>query len=131
MGLIFHQLFQTQEQTPISSLGQKEWTLWGKSSPPPTHAYVPQAVSEDWLAAGHRCQTVTRPQRQTRTERTLPLHPSSLELMSPQASKHLGLTAQGSRWLPRGWGQGLFIIEEGPWDHTLGESGVGYILEKR
>lgn len=42
--------------------------------------------------------------------------------MRPQASNHLGLEAQGSRWLPRGQGQGLSVSEaglseEGPWDH--------------
>lgn len=60
--------------------------------------------------------------RDTNSERTPPLHPSSRELMRPQASNHLGLEAQGSRWLTRGQGQGLStseagLSEEGPWDH--------------
>lgn len=37
-----------------------------------------------------------------------PLYPSFRELMSPQASNHLGLEAPGSRWLPRGQGQSLY-----------------------
>lgn len=61
---------------------------------------------------------------ETQTERGRLLStPGALKLMCPQASNHLGVTAQGSRWLPRGRGQGLFIIgagllEEGPRDHV-------------
>lgn len=56
VGTISHQLFQTQEHTPASGVGQSG--LCRERAP---HAHIPQAVIQNLLVAGHRCQTVTRP----------------------------------------------------------------------
>lgn len=123
---IFHQLFQTQEQTPISGLGQSGLCGENSTSCPSELARCRTQVSD----------TVTRPcphrgasppmwtrrpaETQTSGGRLLST-PSSLELMGPQASNHLGLAAQGSRWLPRGWGQGLYYwgLSEGGGPGTM------------
>lgn len=60
---------------------------------------------------------------------------SSLELIRPQASNHLGFPAQGSRWLPRGQGPGLCCWGlsggGGPRTMCLGERGPVKVVDPR
>ena len=140
---IFHQLFQTQEQTPISGLGQSG--LCGENPASCPSALASQHLLEPSALASCRTQvsdTVTGPcphrgtspptwtrrpaETQTSGGRLLST-PSSLGLMGPQASNHLGLTAQGSRWLPRGWGRGLYYwgLSEGGGPGTMCLERVG------
>lgn len=90
MGPVFHQLFQTQEHTPVSGLRQSG--LWAKVPPPPcthpTGCGGPGVRHSDYTKPSQRHKaTWTQRPAEMQTQRTpLPLHPSSLELMSPRAS---------------------------------------------
>lgn len=122
---IFHQLFQTQEQTPISGLGQSGLCGENSTSCPSELARcrtrVSDTVTRPCPHRGASPPTWTRRPAETQTSGGRLLStPSSLELMGPRGVKPSGTRSSGKQGLYY-WG-----LSEGggTWDHVSGERGA-------